>query len=226
MPVPNIQANVLKGHMDHVELCRKEAEDSTNARMKKLASYYLESLASKSGNDILETLLVEATGRQVKDGTQKHGADSKDGLVEAKPCKGKYSAHISDDTPMTLMKSQTIPYCILGVASKDGSKIEWAAIVSYRIFDNTRYKNIVRNLQLTDAKWPADLPTDQEERMKVLTDLVAAHKPKVYVRSSPLPLECLLNLPPTEYSLWVSDELIKKTKPTKDEQIILKLVRA
>jgi len=203
-----------------------QATNSPDPLMKELAATYLEVLGSKAGNDILESMLVWATGREPKSADQKHGADSKDGLVEAKPCKGKYSAHISDDTPMCLSKAQKIPYCILCVTSENGQQIKWAAIVSYRVFDNARYKNICARLELPQAEWPDVLPMDEAARKDILDKLVSAHKSKVYVRSNPLPLECLDGLPPSEYSVWISDELAKKAKLNKEDTHILKLWKA
>jgi len=187
--------------------------DNLDPKVKKLVKCYLDSLASKAGNDILEDLLVRATGRETKKIGQKHGADSEDGLVEAKPCKGKYSGHISDDTPMSLKRHQEIPYCILGVATDDGQKIKWAAIVPYRVFDNARYLGIRNNLGLQGEAWPDKLPEDKVSRDALLDNLVKQHKKKSYVRANPLPLTCLESLGRDEYSLWVNPEFRDTVEP-------------
>ena len=135
MEIPKIHTEVLISHMKEVEDVKALLNTSSDPLTKRLASNYISTLASKAGNDILEDVLVRATGRETKKTRQKHGADSEDGLVEAKPCKGSYGGHISDDTPMSLKRHQAIPFCILGVATDDGQKIKWALIVSYRVFD-------------------------------------------------------------------------------------------
>lgn len=229
MPVPKIRPEVLQAHMTKVEAVKALAAASDNPPLvKELAATYLEVLGSKAGNDILETMLVWATGREPKDPAQKHGADSKDGLVEAKPCKGKYSAHISDDTPNCLLKSQKIPYCILGVTSENGQQINWAAIIPYRVFDNARYQKILLKLKLPKEEWAEDLPINADARTELLNKLITASADikNKGIRSNPLPLQCLGTLSPSEYSVWVSDELAKKAKPTKGEAQIIKMWKA
>jgi len=208
----SIQPEVLLGHMTKVANVKSLLND-LNPLVKELAKDYLDNLASKAGNDILEGLLVRATGRETKKIGQKHGADSEDGQVEAKPCKGKYGGHISDDTPMSLKRHQTIPLCILGVATDDGQKIKWAAIVSYRVFDNSRYLGIRNQLGLQGEAWPDKLPEDKVSRDALLDALVTQHKKKTYVRSNPLPLACLESLSKDEYSLWVNPEFKDTVEP-------------
>jgi hypothetical protein len=213
MPVPKICPEVLQAHMTKVEAVKALASAAdTIPLVKELAATYLEVLGSKAGNDILESMLVWATGREPKDPAQKHGADSKDGLIEAKPCKGAYSAHISDDTPNCLLKSQKIPYCILGVTSENGKQIHWAAIVPYRVFDTARYQKIISKLNFSKEEWPEELPTNADDRTKLLNKLVteSADIKNKGIRSNPLPLHCLATLPPSEYSVWVSDDLVKR----------------
>ena len=228
MSVPKICENVLLAHMDKVKKVKDLLEKTQDPLVKELAASWLEVLGSKAGNDILESVLVRATGREPKDPDQKHGADSKDGLVEAKPCKGKYSAHISDDTPMCLVKAQKIPYCILGVTSENGQEIKWAAIVSYRVFDSARYQKILSKLKFPEGEWTQDLPTNADDRTTLLNKLVtaSADMKNKGIRSNPLPLPCLGALSPSEYSVWISDDLAKKTKPTKGELQIIKMWKA
>ena len=208
----SIQPEVLLGHMTKVANVKLLLND-LNPLVKELAKDYLDNLASKAGNDILEGLLVRATGRETKKIGQKHGADSEDGQVEAKPCKGKYGGHISDDTAMSLKRHQTIPLCILGVATDDGQKIMWAAIVSYRVFDNSRYLGIRNQLGLQGEAWPDKLPEDKVSRDALLDALVTQHKKKTYVRSNSLPLSCLESLSKDEYSLWVNPEFKDTVEP-------------
>ena len=213
MDIPKIHPEIILSHMKEIEDTKTLLNSSPHPLTKKLASNYLSMLASKAGNDILEDMLVRATGRATKEVGQKHGADSADGLVEAKPCKGKYSCHISDDTPMSLQRHQAIPFCIIGIATDDGQKIKWAAIVSYRIFDNSRYLAICKNLGLQGAEWPDRLPEDKGERNILLDNLVKQHKKKTYIRSNPLPISCLSSLAPHEYSLWVNPEFKDTVEP-------------
>lgn len=229
MPVPKIIPEVLQAHMAKAESVKAIVAASDSLPLfKDLAATYLEVLGSKAGNDILESMLVWATGREPKDAGQKHGADSKDGLVEAKPCKGTYSAHISDDTPNCLLKAQKIPYCILGVTSENGQQIHWAAIVSYRVFDTARYQKILLKLNFPKEEWPEVLPTNADARAEILNKLVAASADikNKGIRSNPLPIQCLATLPPSEYSVWISDNLAKKAKPTKGEAQIIKMWKA
>jgi hypothetical protein len=206
MDIPKIHPEIILSHMKEVEDTRTLLNFTNDPLIKKLASNYLSMLASKAGNDILEDMLVRATGRATKEIGQKHGADSADGLVEAKPCKGKYSCHISDDTPMSLKRHQDIPFCVIGVATEDGQKIKWVLIVSYRIFDNSRYLAICKNLGVQGAEWPDSLPEDTLSRNILLDNLVKQHKKKTYIRSNPLPIACLASLSRDQYSLWVNPE--------------------
>ena len=159
-----------------------------------LAATYLETLASKSGNDILESLLVRATGRALKAIGQKHGADSADGELEAKPMKCGYSAHISDDTPASLLRHQQIPWIVLGEACADGTQLKWACLTSYRIFDEARFR------VFTDAL----LPTNPADRYTSLLAVKRAWPAKQYIRSNPLSYKTLLGLQPGQYSFWIN----------------------
>jgi len=167
-----------------------------------LAKTYLETLASKSGNDILESLLVHATGRELKAIGQKHGADSADGELEAKPMKCGYSAHISDDTPASLLRHQQIPWIVLGEACSDGTEIKWACLAPYRIFDEARFQNLVTELPPETRFKFTTLPLGHAERYATLTELKRCWPTKKYIRSSPLPYTKLVNLAPGQYSLW------------------------
>lgn len=160
------------------------------------AQYWLLSLASPTGNDILQEVAVEATGRV--NSTDKLGADSTDGELEAKPFRRTYTAHISDDTPRSLLRHHAIPYIILMQASPDGRQIQWALLTSYRIFDDARFTKMGGN----DC-----LPADLTERKEALLRLEAARSAGVYVRSNPLPLECLETLGVGKYDVWINPEI-------------------
>jgi hypothetical protein len=187
---------------------------------KYFAQSWLDTLGSKNGNDILEMVLVEATGREAKALTKKHGADSDDGLLESKPLKTKYSAHISDDTPASLLRHQTIPYIIIGEASADGRVIQWAISMSYRAFDNSRYKKMLgllsplehatANDNASAAGFPDELPASADARSAVLERLKAIWKPKNYIRANPLPIEDIRALHNGEFSLWLNREIDPK----------------
>jgi hypothetical protein len=180
-----------------------------------LAKNYFETLASKSGNDILESLLVRATGREVKSVNQKHGADSADGELEAKPMKCGYSAHISDDTPASLLRHQQIPWIILGEACNDGTELKWACLAPYRIFDEERFQTLVAELPAEKRTEFTTLPSTAVERYATLVALKRAWPTKQYVRSSPLSYKTLVGLQPGTYSLWTNsavqntDEILK-----------------
>jgi hypothetical protein len=223
--IPEIKNEILEKHASDIKIIQHKSTTDSDPLNRKLAESYLKTLKSKSGNELLEEIFVRASGREPKDPNQKHGADSKDGLVEAKPCKDKYSAHISDDTAMCLKKAQSIPYCVIGVSSKDGSEIRWVIIVSYRIFDNERYKKILLNLNLPDTEWPSILPVDEKARQEILDKLIKEQKqkPKKYIRSNPLPFRCIENLPISEYSIWVNPNILKNPKPNAEEIRIIKL---
>lgn len=166
---------------------------------------YLEGIASKTSNDIHEATLVRATGRTPKPLTIKHGADSEDGELEAKPMKDKYSAHISDDTPASLLRHHTIPEIVLGVVSADGRQWKWVLRTSYRVFDAARFTGLLSNLPAAiAATFPAALPPEPAERYATLMRLksVWGQGKDSYVRSNPLPIEALKDLAAGDYSLW------------------------
>ena len=176
--------------------------------IKYFAQSFLDTLASKNGNDILEQVLVEVTGRTIKSITKKHGADSEDGLLESKPLKCKYSAHISDDTPASLLRHHTIPYIVIGEATPDGQTIKWIIYITYRIFDQSRYTKIRTTLSIEEQLlFPEVLSSDIEERYKTLNELKKIWKPKKYIRSNPLPIQDICKLKNNEFTLWINPEL-------------------
>ena len=180
----------------------------TCADEKYFAQSWLDTLASKNGNDILEPVLVEATGRDAKALTKKHGADSSDGLLESKPLKTKYAAHISDDTPASLLRHHTIPYIVLGESSPDGRVLQWVLYTSYRVFDQSRYQTMRALLSPTERDGFCEiLPEEIAARYAVLAQLKAVWKPKNYIRSNPLPLDDIRALKNGQFSLWLNPEV-------------------
>jgi hypothetical protein len=205
MSIPKLLPQVILSHMAKVESVKTLAATSDTPLVKELAESWLNMLADKNGNCMLEEILVRATGSSPKRLDKKCGADSEDGLWEAKPCKGSYTGHISDDTAMSLQRHQAIPFCVIGVATEDGRNIKWMLTTSYRVFDNARYAGIKERLLLpTGPEWPVELPVEPVARAALLAKLVKSHKPKMYVRSNPLPLKCLEPLKNDEYDLWVN----------------------
>jgi hypothetical protein len=172
------------------------------------AQCFLDTLASKNGNDILEQVLVEFTGRTIKSITKKHGADSEDGLLESKPLKCKYSAHISDDTPASLLRHHTIPYIVIGEATPNGQIIKWVLYTSYRIFDQSRFTKMRNTLLLEEQSTiPEVLSMNIGERYQTLEELKKIWKPKQYIRSNALPIQDICKLKEGEFTLWVNSEL-------------------
>jgi hypothetical protein len=210
----SIDSTIFDLHHQFVKQCEDAITSSDVSNFQKiLAQNYLDSLASKSGNDVLEKLLVEASGRKVKSVGTKHGADSEDGLLEAKPMKTSYNAHISDDTPMSLMRHQEIPLIILGEASSDGKQVLWALLMDYRMFDQDR---------LNKMNYDKTLEIDPILRFLIINDIVKKHPKKTYIRSNPLPFNVISKLQSGEYSLWVNPNL-KKNKNSPMHTEILKL---
>jgi hypothetical protein len=225
-----ILSEVIEKHHKHYARINEELKSCKDPFYIKMMNDVLYCLESKSGNDILEKLFVEATGRPVKASSQKHGADSEDGELEAKPCKAGYSAHISDDSPTILLKHQIIPYLITGEASSKGQVINWMILLSYRKFDDLRYKKLLMNLPEKErSSFPDTLPSSNEERLATLSGLCKKWKQTKAkgIRSNPLAFTVIKALEPGEYCLWVNSsltneipkeilELAKKQSPIKD----------
>ena len=200
-----IHSSVLE--LFHTKVAKAVAYAAGDAEpfVSEFARDYLESIASKTSNDVHEATLVRATGRTPKPPHIKHGADSEDGELEAKPMKEKYSAHISDDTPASLLRHHTIPEIVLGVLSPDGRQWKWVLRTSYRVFDAARFTGLLSNLPADIASaFPAVLPDVPAERYATLMRLksVWGQGKDSYVRSNPLPIEALKDLAVGDYSLW------------------------
>ncbi len=213
-----ILQSVFADHRALVQYCKEYGTCGEEPRLGKLTQSYLKMLGSPNGNDILEEVCVRATGREPKADDTKHGADSADGELEAKPMKTAYNAHISDDTPASLLRHQTIPYILLSEWTKDGVELLWALTTSYRVFDNSRYRGILGTFpaEHQDGVGTVELPTDLGDRRRVLEELVVLREQLVkerniprYVRSNPLPVEDLATLQPGQYCVWASPALEK-----------------
>jgi hypothetical protein len=198
-----IRSSVLDLFHTKVAKAVEYAASDADPFVSEFARDYLESIASKTSNDVHEATLVRATGRAPKPPHIKHGADSEDGELEAKPMKEAYTAHISDDTPASLLRHHTIPEIVLGVVSADGRKWKWVLRTSYRVFDAARFNGLLSNLPAeVKATFPAVLPDVPAERYAVLMRLISVLGKGIYIRSNPLPIEALKDLAAGDYSLW------------------------
>jgi hypothetical protein len=224
---------IFAEHKAFVKYCRDygaSCETERDPQITRLTQSYLKMLASPNGNDILEEVCVRATGREPKTDDTKHGADSADGELEAKPMKTAYNAHISDDTPASLMRHQTIPYILLAEWTKCGTDVLWALITSYRVFDNSRYRGILATFP-PEFQGATELPKDHSERRKALEDLILLRDRLIkerniprYVRSNALPIEDLASLQPGQYAVWSDASL--QTSRGKAHKVIWKLAQA
>jgi hypothetical protein len=171
-------------------------------------------LPSKASNDYLEKLAVESIGGTCSG--NKLGADGflcGGGGIEAKPHKGKSSqaksSCINDDTPMKLKRDfDDIQTIVFMCASETGDKIHWQVVAPFRSWTKDRFLRICKRLKL-NWEWPEDVGS----QMECLNSLVAEHKKETYVRSNPLKLNVLLDIPVNEISLWVHPDLKAKDLP-------------
>jgi hypothetical protein len=174
-------------------------------------------LKSSATNDYLEKIGAEAIGAVHTDA--KLGGDGKlDGFdIEVKPKKDSPGIAsvgcINDDTPMKLLKThKTYSSIVFLNAPRDAGRINYALCVPYKYFEAGRYKKIVQRLKLnTDNwKWGETLPTDPVQRLKCLEELVKMHQKETYVRSSPLSLNVVKDIPKEEVLFWKHPDLDKK----------------
>lgn len=179
-------------------------------------------LGSSSTNDYLEKVGAESIGAVHR--PEKLGADGTlNGKgVEVKPFKKspgcKSVAVINDDTPMKLLKShKEEQWLVLLCANKTGTQILYAVCAPYHYWENSRYKEIVKRLKLTPETgwtWASGLPSDPSERLRCMEELVQKHQSHMYVRSSPISLDVLSEIPKGDVSFWVHPELeTKKLHP-------------
>ena len=186
-------------------------------------------LGSSATNDYLEKIGAESIG--AKHLSDKLGADGDlhgEG-VEVKPFKKspgcKDVAVINDDTPMKLLKSHKHEkWLVLLCANKNGTQVNYAVCAPFWYWENSRYSQILKRLNLTKESgwnWDITLPQDESQRLACLTELVTKHESKMYVRSSPLSLDILQGIPRNEISFWVHPELPKKKlHPTLQKLIV------
>jgi hypothetical protein len=178
-------------------------------------------LHSSASNDYYEKLGCEAIGFTWQE--KKHGPD---GIlngqgVEVKPTKGGAGEGklgvINDDTPMKLLKDhQNCQWLVALKVSKQEPKILWAVFAPFHYWEAERFKGIVKRLGLTQDStwtWKDEYPTSEEQRTQCLDDLVKKHKKETYVRSNPLKLETLMNIPRSEFSIWIHPDVPKKNLP-------------
>jgi hypothetical protein len=193
----------------------KELLSLADGKYQDVAELAQMAIKSAATNDYLEKIAIEAIG-----GTHSSAKLGPDGYIsgrgiEAKPHKGtpgeKMGGVINDDTPMKLIKDlQEIDWIIFVNANKSGDQVNFAVLAPFDTWADSRYTQIVKHLGLCQPLWKwseTELPKDPEERKKCLGDLLAQHKPKHYVRSSPLSLELLCKVPKEKRSIWVHPDL-------------------
>jgi hypothetical protein len=191
----------------------KELLTFAEGKYKDVAELAQMAINSTATNDYLEKIAIEAIG-----GTHSSAKLGPDGYIggrgiEAKPHKGtpgeKAGGVINDDTPMKLKKDlEEIDWIVFVNASKTGDRVNFAIVAPFDTWANSRYTQIMKHLQPPSWKWSeTELPKDPEERKKCIADLVASHKPKHYVRSSPLSLELLCKVPKEKRAVWVHPDL-------------------
>jgi hypothetical protein len=177
-------------------------------------------MRSKASNDLQEKIAVESI-RGVCSG-KKLGADGFFPYkvyprpargIEAKPHKGKSSSSnggcINDDTPMKLKRDfEEIGTIVFQNAEEDGSRINWQVVAPYRYWFGHRFQRICKRLDI-EREWPAV----SEEQATALEALQAEHKKETYVRSSPLSLNVLKDIPRHEIAVWIHPALTAKQIP-------------
>jgi hypothetical protein len=177
-------------------------------------------MQSKASNDLLEKIAIESI-RGVCSG-KKLGADGYFPYkvfprpargIEAKPHKGKSSSSnggcINDDTPMKLKRDfEEIGTIVFQNAEEDGSRINWQVVAPYRYWFGDRFQRICKRLGIE-----RDWPETADEQAASLEALQAEHKKETYVRSSPLHLKVLGNIPRHEIAVWVHRDLAAKQIP-------------
>jgi len=176
-------------------------------------------LGSSATNDYLEKIGAEAIGARHL--TNKLGGDGElhGRNIEVKPKKDSPGiinlGVINDDTPMKLLETHTTySYIVFINATKDGSRINYALCAPYSYWENPRYQEILKKLDLkeeTGWTWGQTLPTLEAERVRCLHALVEKHKKGVYVRSSPLSLNVLASIP-KQYIVFCKHPDLEKSK--------------
>jgi len=212
-----INASILR----RPELLRAQLAAARAAGLVELADAMDVLLPSKASNDYLEKLAVESIGAVCSG--KKLGADgffAGGGGVEAKPHKGKSTSSsggcINDDSPMKLKRDfHDIQTIVFLNASDEGDRVNWEVVAPYHHWTGARFLGICKRLNITRS-WP----TTREEQIAALDELVTQHKKDTYVRSNPLNLAILADIPISEISMWVHPDL-----PEKDLPKVLKSLR-
>jgi hypothetical protein len=179
-----------------------------------MGRYFQTLLRSKASNDLLEQIAVESIGGVCSG--KKLGADgffANGKGIEAKPHKGKSSQAkggcINDDSPMKLKRDyHEISTIVFLNAEESGDRVNWQVVVPYHYWTGVRFAGICKRLKL-DLTWPSD----KEEQVKMLDHLITEHKKDTYVRSNPLPLKILEEIPVDEVSMWTHPDLQDKDLP-------------
>jgi hypothetical protein len=179
-----------------------------------MARYFQTLLRSKASNDLLEQIAVESVGGVCSG--KKLGADGflpNGNGIEAKPHKGASSQAkggcINDDSPMKLKRDyHEISTIIFLNADESGDRVNWQVVVPFRYWTSARFAKICKRLKL-DWVWPSD----DAEQVAMLDALVVEHKKDTYVRSNPLSLAVLADIPVSEISLWIHPDLATSGLP-------------
>jgi hypothetical protein len=214
MSTPTFNTAILR-RPEFVSKQIKELLTEADGRYKDVAELAQMAINSAATNDYLEKIAIEAIG-----GTHSSAKLGPDGYIggrgiEAKPHKGtpgeKAGGVINDDTPMKLKKDlEEIDWIVFLNANRSGDRVNFAVLAPFDTWANSRYMQIVKHLELTPPSWKwsqTELPQDPAERKKCIDDLVSHHKPKHYVRSNPLSLELLCNVPKEKRSVWIHPDL-------------------
>jgi hypothetical protein len=175
-------------------------------------------LGSSATNDYLEKIGAEAIGARHLENKLGGDGELHGRNIEVKPKKDSPGVInvgvINDDTPMKLLETHTTySYIVFINATKDGSRINYALCAPYAYWENSRYQEILKKLDLkeeTGWTWGTTLPTVEAERVRCLNALVEKHKKGVYVRSSPLSLSVLATIPKRYIVFWKHPDLEKK----------------
>lgn len=196
------------------EAITKQISDARVAGFTELADAMEVLLPSKASNDYLEKLAIESIGGVCSG--KKLGADGfhENGKgIEAKPHKGKTTSCnggcINDDTPAKLKRDfHDIETIVFLNARETGDKVNWQVVAPYRYWTESRFMGICKRLNITRV-WP----TNYEDQVTALDELVTQHKKDTYVRSNNLSLNVLIDIPMDQISIWVHPDLPEKSLP-------------
>lgn len=190
------------------ELIRAQLASARVAGFTELVEALEVLLPSKASNDYLEKLAIESVGATCSG--KKLGADGffpNGAGVEAKPHKGNSTGSsggcINDDSPMKLKRDfHEIQTIVFLNASDEGDRVNWEVVAPYHYWTGVRFLRICKRLGIVRA-WPAT----REEQIVALDELVTQHKKDTYVRSNPLSLAILADIPLSEKCLWIHPDL-------------------